>query len=305
MLKTGLVGNLTDHEIDAVFVHPGFTVTGCFYPDCHENNPVSRQLPVLSAETLIDKNEVLIFRRANPYIINLLYAALKNSRHVMLLDTTELTSGAIAELIKLREEAQTVVQTSQIERTNPLLHACLPLITHPSLLEIQLLTPEKGFSSNGEVVKYLLRMIDALLFLNPVNIKKIQALRQSMNTSSSCFISARIDFDSGSVANLLFSNIANKESFIIQIYQKNNNLKIDMSGRKLMIFEHSGKQDKIVPRTVKVKKRDRHIFYNELESFYQSILSKNTYSHELYETSRVLELSLEIIAKSGFPESEG
>ncbi len=303
MLKTGLVGNLTDHEIDAVFMHPGFTVTGCFYPDYHENNPVPGQLPVLSAETLIDGNEALIFNRVNADIINLLYAALKKSRHVMLLDTTELKSGAIAELIKLREEAQTVVQTRQIERTNPLLHACLPLITHPSLFEIQLLIPNKGLNSTGEVVKNLLRMIDALLFLNPVNIKKIQALRQSVNTASTCFISSRIDFDSGSVANLLFSNIANKESFIIQIYQKNNTLKIDMSGRELMIFEHSEKQDKIFSRTVKVKKRGRRIFYNELESFYQSILSRNTYSHELYETFRVLELSLKIIAKSGFPES--
>ncbi len=76
-----------------------------------------------------------------------------------------------------------------------------------------------------------------------------------------------------------------------------------MSGRQLIIFEQSGKNNKISSKTFKVKKRGDQILYDELESFYQSILSKNTYSSELYETFRVLELSLKIIAKSGFPES--
>ena len=302
MFKTGLVGNLTDHETEVILMHPGFQVTGCFHPDNNENKTISGQLPVLSAETLVDNNDVLIFYRVSPDMIKLLSGALKKSRHVMLMDTTELTSGVIAELIKLREEAQTVVHTRQIERTNPVLHACLPLIIHPSLLEINLLIPETGCNGNGPVVKNLLRMLDALLFLNPVNIKKIQALRQPVSASSSCFISARIDFDSGSVANLLFSNITKKESFIIQIYQKSKILKIDMSGRQLIIFEQSGNNNKINSRTFKVKKRGDHILYDELESFYQSILSKNTYSSELYETFRVMELSLNIIAKSGFSE---
>ncbi len=303
MLKTGLVGNLSDHEIDSVLTHPGFKVTGCFYPDSRENNPVSKQLPVLSAENIIDGNEVLIFNRADRDNIILLYTALKNSKHIILLDICELTPNRIAEIIKLREEAQTVIHTRQIERANPLLHECLPLITHPSLYDIEILIPNRELYRIGTIEKNLLRMIDALLFLNPVNIKKTQALSQSVNTPSTYFISSRIDFDSGSAANLLFSNITNKESFIIQIYQKRNILKIDMSGRELTIFEHSGKQNKIVSRTVKVKKRDRRIFYNELENFYQSILSRNIYNHELYETFRVMELSHKLITKSGFTES--
>ncbi len=302
MFKTGFVGNLTEHIRETVFRHPEFQVTGCFYPDNeyeHNNKPV-RQIPFLPADVLLKKNDVLIFNKANPGIMKLLTEALKLSRHIILLDPGDLPPRAISELIKLREEAQTVIHTKQTERANPALLNCLPLITHPSLMEIKLMLPEAEYSnSTGAVIKNLFKILDALMFLSPFNIKKVQVLPRPVSLSPACLISARIDFDSGSVANLLFSNITEKESFTVEVYQKSMLLKINMFGQELYIYERSDKNGIINTENHTFDNNKEPAFYNELETFYQSIISKNITGKELYEIFRIAELSLYITQKGG------
>ncbi|MFO7922499.1 MAG: hypothetical protein R6U58_02260 [Bacteroidales bacterium] len=305
MLYTGLVGNLSNPLLEVLLMHPGFKVTGCFYPDNNEKpqhkSTSGKKIPLLSKEELIDKNDVLIFRKTYPGVMNLLAMALKKSRHILLMDVCGLSAKAIAYLIKLRDEVQTVVYTKNIERSNPALQACLPLIIHPSFLEIKLMIPDQQVHGNTESVnRTLLRMIDALLFLIPLNIKKIQAFRQPRNASNTCFINARIDFDNGSAANLLAANITEKESFIIDIYQKRNLFRIDMLDQKLLSLEKQEKSVTVNSRAVNPKKGNGQLFNNELETLYNSIMSKSTSNKDLFEIFRIAELSMKINEKAGF-----
>lgn len=306
MLKTGLAGVLDGPVHESIFIHPGFQITGHFIPEAleygHENTPETN-IPLLPEKTILEKNDVLIFGFAGSGMMEILTEAFRHSRHIFLMDIWQFTPGDIGRLIKLHEEAQTVVRTRQIERFNPALLACLQMITHPCLLEIRLSVPDSEVHNGKNVTGTLLRMLDALLFLSPLNIKKIQSVRHPVSFSSTCHISARIEFDNGSVANLLSAGMTQKESFTIEIFQKRRYLKIDLSGQEVKALQRSGDNGKIIQKILKFKETKEQLLRNELERFYQSVITHNTSGKDLYEIFRLTDLSRKITEKAGLPEA--
>lgn len=306
MFRTGFVGNLPDSVKEILLLHPAFDVTGCYFPeiaDHHKKHKTTHNIPEFALKTLFEINDVLIFQKADLYTLEIISEALKLSMHIMIIDICDMPSWAIAELIKLQEEAQTVVRTKQIARYNPALQACNPLITHPLLIELKLLIPGTiDGTEKDTVTRTLLKMLDALLFICPGKIRKIHSVRHPVSISSTCFINARIEFDNGSVANLLSSGVTDQESFTIDIYQKNKLFKIDMVSYKLLSFKRSEKNNKINSTKLDYDDPGNQTFYNELESFFQAILNNSTSARELYKTFQLLELSRKITQKSGFSE---
>lgn len=307
MLKTGLVGNdIPGPVLKSILSHPAFKVTGCLYPEKnnHRHNIKSiRNIPVISKGVLLERNDVLIFQKADIYTLEIISEALKQSKNVMLIDAGGLPCGAINNLIKLREESQTVFKIRQHERSGPALNACLPLMNHPSLIEIKLIqTTTGGKNWNISSAGTLFRMIDILLFLCPYNIKRIQALQQPERLTLNRLISARIEFDNGTVANLLSTNISEKDSFLIDIYQKDKNLRIDLLRDKLTNTERTELNNKINSKTDTFRNTTGQSFYNELDSLYHSIVNNIDSGKELFEVFKIVDLSFKIFEKSGISE---
>lgn len=307
MFKTGLVGNdIPGPILKSILSHPAFNVTGCFYPEKnnHRHNIKSiRNIPVISKGILLERNDVLIFQKADIYTLEIISEALKQSKHVMLIDAGGLPCDATDNLIKLREESQTVFKIKQHERSGPALNACLPLMNHPSLIEIKLIqTTTGGKNWNISSAGTLFRMIDILLFLCPYNIKRIQALQQPERLTLNRLISARIEFDNGTVANLLSTNISEKDSFLIDIYQKNKNLRIDLLRDKLTNTEITELNNKINSKTDTFRNTTGRSFYNELDSLYHSIVNNIASGKELFEVFKIVDLSFKIFEKSGISE---
>ena len=302
MFKTGLAGQFTKHDIEAIVAHPGFEVTGLFVPDnISAGNKIiqRRQIPALCSESLLKNNEALIFSGITPWTINLLSNAIKRSKHIMLLDTSEFPSESISEIIKLTEEAQSVIQIRKIERSNPVLKACLPLVVHPSLTDIKLLVSESECRTKEAVAKNLLKILDVIMFLNPANVKKIHTIRQPSQPSASYLISARIDFESGSAANLLFSNMSERKYFNAHVYHKSNQLDIDIDDQKLRVIEPSGDPNKKPGKRFELKQNLSKVMNNELDSFHNSIVQQRTSSNELYHLLKITGLGFTIFDKSG------
>ncbi len=304
MFKTGLVGNVPGPIFKSIFSHPGFTITGCFSQKPNNQRPDNKStghMPVLSKEILLERSDVLIFEKADIYTLDILSDALKQSRHILLIDASGLPSGVIDELIKLREEAQTVFKIMQFERSRPELTSCLPLMNYPSLIEIKLgQKVAEGPGKNKVITGTLFRIIDILLLLNSSNIKKIQALQQPERLASGNLISSRVEFDNGTVANLLYTNIAEKDSLLIDIYQLNKHIRIDLLKNKFQSKERSQLNNEIHSKTNTFKTTNNQVFYSELDNLYQSIINNNASGKELYDISRILELRSRIIEKSGF-----
>ncbi len=301
MLKTGFVGILTDAVFDAISMHPGFDLTGV-YPERDSLSGKSiagKNLPRLSADTLFACNEVLIIQQAGVGMLDIIIEALRHSRHIMLLDIEGLCSVPLTRLLKLHREAETVIKIMHTERVNPALKACLPLLNHPCLFDVKLMVPgNHDDNCCRPAAGALSRMLDVLLFLCPFNIQKTQSLRHHFSTSSTGLINARVEFDNGSVANILSSEIAEKEDFCIDIYQGNMLLKVDMLRHKLLCFETRAKGITLKSYTKQYNNTAGQTIHNELDVFYNSIISKNSTAKDLFELSRLLDLSQRITEKS-------
>jgi hypothetical protein len=297
MLKTGFVGILTDAVYDAISMHPGFDLTGV-YPATDPlsvKNITGKNLPRLSSDTLFAYNEVLIIQQAGAGTLDIMTEALRHSRHIMLLDIGGLCSVPLTRLLKLHREAETVIKILHTERVNPALKACLPLLNHPCLFDVKLMIAENhDDTSPGPGVGALSRMLDVLLFLCPLNFQKIQSLRHPF----SGLINARVEFDNGSVANITSSEITEKEDFCIDIYQSNMLLKVDILRHKLLCIEKCAKGNTLKSHAKQYENTAGQTFRDELDVFYNSIMSKNATAKDLFELSRLLDLSHKITERS-------
>ncbi len=295
MLKTGFIGTLTDDLFNSISLHPGFELTGINNRYSPGNYPVPR----VSDNSILENSQAIIIEHPGSETEDLIGRALKRSKHLMLMDLSGLYEISLKTLLKLHSEARTVIKIRQPERNNPALRHCLPLVTHPSLFEIRLMTSAnsnflKGYSFKGK----LLRMLDILLYLCPSNIQKVQSLRHPASISCNGLISSRLEFDNGSVANILSTGITENEVFCIDIYQKNMLLRVDILKADLHILESQANGEIVNSSSRAFKHSHQASFYNDLDSFYHSVNSRDTTGKDLFEISRLLELGRNITEKS-------
>lgn len=302
MLKTGLAGSLPGHMCRTIMEHPHFLVTGSFYaePQDHQiKNDYLKDLPGFSRDKFIEENDVLFFYRSDHNSLETISYALKHSKHVMIIDAGRIPYQVAAELIKLREEAQTVFKIRQNLRSIPLLRSCHSLMDTPSIIEIKVKKsslPDNQREWLFEDVLY--KIADILLLLNPANVKRIRAFQQPDGIFCNNMIESRVEFENGVVANLLLTDIATTDSFTVNIYQKNRMFKIDILKEELTIFERSETDPGVHSESNILSSSDEQILNIELDLLNDDITTNNSSGKELYHVFRVAELSSRIIEKS-------
>jgi hypothetical protein len=303
MIKTGLAGCPDKSELETIIRHKGFKVTGfCPMGNSGSNLDLTRAgIPVLSKYELLNECDVLIAGRTITEATDLLADAIKRSVPVMLLNPELLNSGLISDLMKLQEESQTIVYVNQAGRAKPLLQACMHQITHPSLFEMRhFLHKPVNVSMPEYNADVLFRMLDALLFLCPLNYQKIRVFRHPQSISGTCLISARIEFDNGSTANIISNDLSEDESFTIEIYKNHHLLKIDLLNNHIVSYHKYNADGEINCKTTEFNTSYGEEFYDELNHFYKSVIQNNFSGEELFCLFRVTELTKKIFAKAGF-----
>ena len=301
MLKAGLVGTLTDAIFNDILVHPGFTLTGTFDPGIDHSavkNIPDPKVPSVSEENLLTQNDVLFIQHTGPEILDIITNALRNSRHIMLMNIECLDTAAVTLILKFHREAGTVLKVRRTERANAALQACRKMINNPSVFDVKLMQVNKtGFSrKQGEMT--VIKMLDALLFLCPMNIRKLQSLRNPVKVPLSGLVHARIEFDNGSIASLLSSEISEDDCFTIDVYQGNMLVKVDMLQESLHRIERPGNGDSVSSFRQEFKNNTPGPFKIDLDDLYQLITSNNTSAKDLFEASRLLALTRTIIEKN-------
>jgi hypothetical protein len=221
MLKTGIVGCVPDIVYESISGHPGFEPTGFFTPDV--NKPAipgwtKKHIPFLTPEDLLRKSDVLIIQRAGPGYASIITKALKHSRHILLLEATGLSLSLVRRITALHSEAQSIVKILHPSRTNPALQAAMPMVTHPSFFDIRLHVPRHQAQTSLLCESpncHLLEMLDAMLYLCPVNIQKIRCFSHSPGISATGPLNARIEFDNGPRSQISCIRVSQREKFLV------------------------------------------------------------------------------------------
>lgn len=175
--------------------------------------------------------------------------ALLAGKHIFLEKpiTSELFQAG--ELLKIAEEKNLKIQVGHIERFNPVILQVENDIHDPMFIES---TRISTFHHRGTDVPVVLDLMihDIDLILSFVNspVTDIKASGVGILTPSIDIANARIEFESGAIANVTSSRISLKQERKIRFFQKDSYITLDFQAKNVRIIKKSADIMKYLPQ---------------------------------------------------------
>ncbi len=188
------------------------------------------------------------------------------------------TTVAEAEaLVALAREKGKILQVGHLERFNPAMEELTRRVHDPRFIEIHRLAFFKERGIDVDVVRDLMiHDLDLVLSLVPGAVSEIRAAGVSVLTDSIDLANARLEFDTGCIANLTASRISVKSMRKFRLFQPQTYLSVDFEARELMVVEHTGKPGGILPgihlETVKFPPADP--LMKEITAFLEAVATR-------------------------------
>lgn len=196
-------------------------------------------------------------------------ACLEAGVHVLVEKPIAVTSAEAWELVELAQQRKRVLQVGHIERFNPVMQAMRPHIGKPVFIECHRLSPfgERG-TDVDVVLDLMIHDLDLVLSMQPGPVEDIRAAGVPVLTPSNDIANARIEFQSGCVANLTASRVSTSRMRRLRLFQRDAYLSVDFQTRQGMICRRrSGAGERPVIDTESVKGSEDEPLKLELEAF--------------------------------------
>lgn len=238
MLKIGVLGagHLGKIHINCLKQIEKYQLVGFYDQDSNTATKVAADMGVKnydSIDELIDNVDVVDI--VTPTIAHFACAskAIAKGKNVFMEKPIVATVDEANELVKLAKDANVKVQVGHVERFNPAFIAAEPYINDPLFIEAHRLAM---FNPRGCDVPVVLDLtvhdIDILLTIVKSKIKSIGASGVSIVSPTPDITTARIEFESGAVANLTTSRISLKNMRKFRIFQKDAYITMDFLEKK-------------------------------------------------------------------------
>jgi predicted dehydrogenase len=163
-------------------------------------------------------------------------ACLDAGKHVLVEKPIAVMPGEAQELVRLAKHQGCCLQVGHSERFNPVMALMRPHIGQPVFIECHRLS---SFSERGTDVDVVLDLmihdLDLVLSFNPGPVEEVRAAGVAVLSSSIDIANARIQFQSGCVANLTSSRVSTNKMRRLRLFQRDNYLSIDFQTRQGMI----------------------------------------------------------------------
>ena len=237
------VGHLGQHHARLYASLPGAQLVGVF------DQSVER------AQLVADRHGARVFRTVDELLphVDVVSVAVPTSghyavaksclqagKHLLVEKPIAVTPGEAQELVELAKQRGCCLQVGHSERFNPVMALMRPHIKKPVFIECHRLS---SFSERGTDVDVVLDLmihdLDLVLSLNPGPIEEVRASGVAVLSSSIDIAHARIQFQSGGVANLTSSRVSTNKMRRLRIFQRDNYLSIDFQTRQGMICRRS------------------------------------------------------------------
>jgi predicted dehydrogenase len=237
--------------------------------------------------------------------------SIKSGKHVFIEKPIATTVAEAEEIIALAKEYNVKGQVGHVERFNPAFKAVKDKIINPMFIETHRLSE---FNPRGTDVPVVLDLmihdIDAILSVVKSKVTAVHASGVSVISDSPDIANARIEFESGCVANITASRISMKNMRKSRFFQKDAYISVDYLDKVCEVVkmkdapEIPGDFDMILQNAEGLKKQ---IYYenptvemnnailDELESFADAIQNNTTPVVTLEQATEALRVAYQII----------
>lgn len=266
------VGHLGQHHARLYAALPGFRLVGLVDTDAERAKLVAGRhgAPVMAdLPALLKQVEAVSVAATTSAHYGVVKACLEAGVHVLVEKPIAVTPAEAWELVELAQRRKRVLQVGHIERFNPVMQAMRPHIGKPVFIECHRLSPfgERG-TDVDVVLDLMIHDLDLVLSMQPGPVEDIRAAGVPVLTSSNDIANARIEFQSGCVANLTASRVSTSRMRRLRLFQRDAYLSVDFQTRQGMICRRrTGAGERPVIETESVKGSEDEPLKLELEAF--------------------------------------
>jgi len=317
MLKVGVLGagHLGKIHLRLLNESSKYELIGFYDPDAINAKKVADEFGYANFEninTLIDAVDVVDIVTPTLSHFDCAKKAIEKGRHIFIEKPITNTLAEAEELLSLEKKFNTKGQVGHVERFNPAFTAVNDQIHNPMFIETHRLAE---FNPRGTDVPVVLDLmihdIDAILSVVNSEVKAIHASGVSVISSSPDIANARIEFESGCVANLTASRISLKNMRKSRFFQKDAYISVDFLEKKVEVVkmkdapEQPGDFDMILQNAEGMKKQiyfenpdvaTNNAISDELETFADAITNNTVPVVSLKQGTQALKVALQIIA---------
>jgi predicted dehydrogenase len=277
-LRTGVigVGHLGQHHARLYATLPGSTLVGIMDHDPDRAQMIAEKHGAKVFTSLSDfLKQVDAVSVAVPTSFHHAVAktCLEAGKHVLVEKPLAVLPAEGRELVELAKAKGLRLQVGHSERFNPIMQVMRPHISRPVFIECHRLGTYSERGTDVDVVlDLMIHDLDLVLSFNPGPVEEIRAAGVPVLSSTVDIANARIQFQSGCVANLTASRASLTKMRRLRLFQRDSYLSIDFQTRQGMIGRRSMDQNQKSSIAVQeFKGDDSEPLKLQLESFLQAI----------------------------------
>jgi predicted dehydrogenase len=206
------------------------------------------------------------------------------------------------ELIELARSKGRIAQVGHLERFNPAVRATIPLLTRPMFFEVHRLSVFTPRSLDVDVVlDLMIHDLDAVLSFVNSPIKEVRAAGIPILSDKVDIANARIEFESGCVANFTASRVSTERVRKLRFFQPHQYISIDYGRQDVLVFtvgsEHGTPSVNPEIKMFKPEVKAEEPLRAQLRSFLHSVSNREQPLVSLQDGRRALAAALDVLAQ--------
>lgn len=166
---------------------------------------------------------------------------LQNGIHVNVEKPITSTLDQARELVKLAKEKNLRLQVGHVERFNPALQAARAKLEMPLFIECHRLAAFKPRGVDVDVVlDLMIHDLDVILSMVKSPVKSVSGVGTPVLTQLVDIANARVEFESGTIANITASRVSQNATRKFRVFQKKQYLSIDFGSGEVNLTTKTG-----------------------------------------------------------------
>jgi len=312
MVKLGIIGlgHMGGYHICASSLISSVKLTAVADPN--EKNWTK----IKSDKVLRSKNYLDWLNKVDAVIIavptNLHYKIAKkcllNNKHVLLEKPITKTIQEAEELFKIAKQKKLALHVGHVERFNGAIQEVKKIIQSPYLIECHRIGPFlPRVQKDSVILDLMIHDLDLVLALVNSPIKKLNVSANKIKTNSCDIATAQIEFENGTLANIISSRASHIKKRTMSIHQKNSFINLDFTTQDISIYRNPSDSVQIGANELKYKqaKMVENLFVYkdnplkmEIENFIKAIKTKHNLTDPVQDTI-ALKLTFDIEKQLG------
>lgn len=202
------------------------------------------------------------------------------------------------ELVDLASCEGLTLQVGHIERFNPVMELILPRIKNPGFVECHRLAPFQPRGTDIDVIlDLMIHDLDIILSFGLGKISNVEAVGVSVLSPNIDFSNARIEFESGCVANLTASRVSTGHLRKIRLFQLDEYISADYQSRRGIFYRRAyGDDGRSSVKTEHLHGDNEEPLKRELDAFIHAVRNSSTPLVSGEDGTASLELAHKVLA---------